>query len=175
VIFWIIALGLVAMALKANWGSVTTMTSSGVTILGRLAGFDPSRLKYPGANEEQDILVASAHAGVDARFIAAIRLAENGGPGHQYGVLNIGANTLDAQLQGAVNTIKHFLSAYVIDSGVEPVGGDGRYTPDFIDYVANGGPSHGGWAPIGASNDPNHLNENWLSNVMTNYYSTDLV
>jgi len=175
VIWWIIAFGLVAMAFKANLGGITDTAGSGVSILGRLIGFDPSRLTHPGANEEQDILAVSAQSGVDPRLIAAIRMSENGGPGKQYGVLGIGANTLDAQLHGAVNTIKHFLSAYTNDTGILPIGDDGRYTPDFIYYVANGGPSHSGWAPIGASNDPNHLNENWISNVLNNYYSTEVV
>lgn len=174
-IWWVIIIGLVAMAFKANLGGIGDVATSGVNVLGRLVGFDTSRLSNPGDNEEQAILSESASGGVDPRFIAAIRMAENGGPGKQYGILGIGAATLESQLHSAVVTIQHFLSAYSTDTGYSPTGYDGRYTEDFIYYVANGGPSHGGWAPIGASNDPNHLNENWLSNVLNNYYSTEVV
>jgi hypothetical protein len=177
-IWWIILIGLVAMATKANWGSLSsTVSNTASTATGAIAhliGFDPSRLSNPGTDEEQQIIQVSAQYGVDPRLISAIRMQENGGPGREYGVLGIGANSLSAQLRGAAQTIKNFLSAYISDTGLSPQSDNGRYTTDFISYVANGGPSHGGWAPVGASNDPTNLNQYWLANVSDNYYSTEL-
>lgn len=37
---------------------------------------------------------------------------------------------------------------------------------DFLVYLAYGGPGYAGWAPLGAPNDPQNLNKNWLPNVM---------
>ena len=37
-----------------------------------------------------------------------------------------------------------------------------RFTPDFITYL-------GAWAPVGALNDPTHLNEHWVKNVSDIY------
>jgi hypothetical protein len=171
-IFWLMAIGLVILAWKTNAvSSVGTMGAS----LSRLIGFDPSRLSNPGANEEQDILMVAAGTGVDPRLLSAIRMQENGGPGKQYGILGLGAATLSQQLQYAANTIRNTLKRYSNDTGQDPTDGNGRYTPDFLSYLANGGPSYPGWAPVGASNDPNNFNQNWLPNVSDFYYSTDVV
>ena len=100
--------------------------------------------------------------GVDWAFVAAIRKAENGGDGRQFGVLSVEAATYEDQLMVCCNSVAHRLDEYPAN----PVGRrDGRlvYREGFIDYFAR----H--WAPIGADNDPSGLNANWTNNVEAFY------
>ena len=58
----------------------------------------------------------------------------------------------------ASNTIFHALWDYTTKQ--DPDGG----LSSFVRFLGSR------WAPIGASNDPTHLNENWVPNVLTALY-----
>ena len=119
------------------------------------------------STEWPQIQAWSAKRGVDPFFIAAIRKAENGGPGREFGVLNVGADTYDDQVRVATRTIAGLLSGYLTNpcSALGEVNGMKRvqYTPAFLKAVQE----H--WAPIGVANDPTNLNSNWLTDVTDAY------
>jgi hypothetical protein len=97
--------------------------------------------------------------------VAAIRKAEGGGPGREFGVLSVKAPNYAAQLEVCCQTVRHRLLEYDQDNQtLEPYEApDGTqavaYGQDFIDWFA------GIWAPNGAPNDPSGLNQNWSKNV----------
>jgi hypothetical protein len=111
------------------------------------------------------IKIAAAKYGLDWHFVAAIRKAEDGGPGREFGVLSVKAPTYGAQLDLCCQTVRHRLVQYDQDSQALALhqAPDGKqtvvYAPDFISWFA------GIWAPNGASNDPDGLNRNWSRNV----------
>lgn len=82
------------------------------------------------------------------RLLYAIRIAENGGPGREMGVLAPAAmryagdhaRSLELQARWAAGTIRR------------------RYTGDLPAFAAR-------WAPAGAANDPEDMNRNWLPNI----------
>jgi hypothetical protein len=106
---------------------------------------------------------AAEKLGIDWAFVAAIREAENGSPGREFGVLSVGAPTYDDQLKITCNTISHRLMLYPGN----PLTADPfkriKYNDRFIAYFASI------WAPVGAANDPNGLNINWSGNVKAIY------
>ena len=88
------------------------------------------------------------------KLLYAIRLAENGKTGREFGVLapeamrfaNNPELSFPTQAAWAAGTIKK------------------RYTGDLQAFAKR-------WAPIGVANDPNNLNQNWVKNVQ--YYMGD--
>ena len=113
--------------------------------------------------EQAKIFYWAAKIGVQPEFLAAIRMAENGGPGREFGVLSQEANTYDLQCKLAALSIRNNLFRFVTDnSNMWPTVND-RYSNVFIAYMGRR------WAPVGARNDPNGLNKNWIVNV-TNFY-----
>ena len=86
-------------------------------------------------------------------LLLAIRKAENGGRGKEFGVLNPKANDLDKQAGWAAATIVKNYNRW------QQAGGDGN----FIDYLSKV------YCPIGAENDPTNLNVNWSKNVKSWY------
>jgi hypothetical protein len=124
-------------------------------------------------SEWPQIKAWSALRNVDPLFIAAIRHAENGGPGKELGCLSVGAGTYDAQLRVATRTIAGYVTDYVLDrtpgrAALFVLGescGFRRlvYSPGFIAYVQQR------WAPVGVANDPTALNANWRENVERAY------
>lgn len=108
----------------------------------------------------------SAKRGVDPLFIAAIRHAENGGPGRELGCLGVGADTYDAQLRVATRTIAGYVASYPLGPFVliDALGFKRLcYSPTFILWVQHK------WAPSGVSNDPMNLNANWYTDVTDAY------
>jgi hypothetical protein len=111
------------------------------------------------------IKIAAAKHGLDWHFVAAIRKAEDGGPGREFGVLSIKAPGYAAQLEVCCQTVRHRLVEY--DANNQALGlhqapdGDEAlvYGQDFISWFASI------WAPNGATNDPSGLNHNWCGNV----------
>ena len=94
----------------------------------------------------------------DYSILFAIRKAENGGKGREFGIIHPRCDeqmkknpekTLDIQAGWAASTIR---------KNRERWKNEGR-PGDFITYLGNK------YAPRGVSNDPNDLNENWISNV----------
>jgi len=112
------------------------------------------------------ILRAGEAYGVDPLFLAAIRQAEAGRPGREFGVLVGAANTYETQVKYTANTITHYLFDYVGNPTNRIIAaGHHRiiYNSRFIEYTARR------YAPIGAGNDPTSLNANWLKNVTFHY------
>jgi hypothetical protein len=108
---------------------------------------------------------ALAH-GVDAFFLAAIRQAENGGPGKEFGVLTIKAPTYSEQLEAACATVRNRmverpprLRVRLLKSGISRL----CLNDDWIGWFASR------WAPLGAANDPHELNPHWVDNVCALY------
>lgn len=94
-----------------------------------------------------------AWAEIDFNKLAdAIYLAEGGkNTKHPYGILAKYKNTTPRQ--ACINTIKHKWRDW------KAQGEKGEY----LEYLASK------YAPIGAKNDPNGLNRNWLKNVRSLY------
>lgn len=89
-----------------------------------------------------------------APMVAAIRHAERGGRGREYGVLNARAEvSYRAQAGWCAATVQKNYDRWMAD------GANG----DFVSFLGQR------YAPIGASNDPNGLNRNWVPNV-SHYY-----
>lgn len=110
--------------------------------------------------------IAISH-GVDPCFVMAIRIAENGGPGKEFGVLSVHAPTYDEQCAVCCATVAHRLFTLSTAAGhIFPIDfshGCAFYSDEFIQHFANI------WAPRGATNDPNGLNSNWAHNVIQLY------
>lgn len=119
---------------------------------------------------EQTIIAATAaRKGVDPIALAAIRLAENGGPGKEFGVLSVTAPTYQAQADVAAQSLKNSEARYRDTHGITPQDGAGHYTPDFWAFFA------ARWAPIDAANDPQGLNRYWLPNVTAFYQGSAVI
>lgn len=110
--------------------------------------------------------------GVDPYFIAAIRKAENGGPGREFGIMltNRGKlNSFEFQLLGCIQTIVHCVNdfRYNICVAQRTARGEAvlRYSEAFIAAVQRR------YAPLGAGNDPTDLNKNWFVNVANTYFA----
>lgn len=118
--------------------------------------------------EQGAILAAGRIAGVDARFLAAIRIAEQGGPGREFGVLSVPARTYYDQLAVAAQSVKNAIERYRGGRVMEAASPDGRLTAGFIRAFADR------WAPGGALNDPGNLNAHWVKNVTAAYTGSDV-
>ena len=85
-----------------------------------------------------------------APIVAAIRFAENGGKGREYGILHDRCEpTYRSQAGWCAATVQKTYDRWcALDKPGE-----------FIDYLGNR------YCPIGAENDPTGLNKNWVGNV----------
>lgn len=119
---------------------------------------------------EQAIIAETARRkGVDPVALAAIRLAENGGPGREFGVLSVSAPTYQAQADVTANSLKNSEARYRDARGLSPKDGAGHYTPEFWQFFADR------WAPIDATNDPQGLNRHWFNNVTAFYQGSAFI
>ena len=84
----------------------------------------------------------------DFRLLCAIRLAENGRPGREFGIMNPKANTLDKQAGWCAATIMNQHKRF----------GSAKVTPEFIHSLAKR------YCPIGCDTD-NGTNQYWERNV----------
>src|SRR5882672_3634835 len=98
-------------------------------------------------SEVSQIIGVALSVGVDARLLAAIRKAENGGPGREFGILSVAAPTYQQQAQIAANTIRNTMTRYQDATGASPTQSSGRLSPAFIAYLG------AKYAPVGAGND----------------------
>ena len=115
---------------------------------------------------EKPLIVTAATArNVDPYYIMAIRQAENGGNGKEFGVLSENAPTYADQLRLCVSTVAHRLESFPGNPLQRDPFGRIRYNPKWIAYFQSI------WAPVGldVGNDPTHLNNNWLKNVLSFY------
>jgi hypothetical protein len=87
--------------------------------------------------------------GNDFRLLLAIRKAENGRSGREWGIMTPRANTFELQAAYAAATIVKNKARW------RKAGSKGGY----IDYLAKV------YAPLNCKNDPKGLNTNWAKNV----------
>lgn len=116
---------------------------------------------------------------IDARLLAALRKAENGRPGRDFGVLSIATyqpkdtslpelqHAFQDQATIAARTIANNLTRYRANIKQEPIGPDGRVTSEFITYFSNI------YAPSGVANDPTNLNQFHVGNLKGYYAAID--
>ena len=131
------------------------------------------RSRLSGVNlpewELDTIMRIADEIGVDPRYLAAIRIAENGGPGREFGVLSVSAPTYEEQARVAAISIRNNIGRYESATGSSAIDDLGRLTQAFTEFMANR------WAPVGAENDPTSLNRYWPRNVMTAYLNAESV
>ena len=128
------------------------------------AGSEPSASAASAPPREAALIAQeAARTGVDSALLAAIRKAENGRPGREFGVLSVSAPTLESQARVAANTVRNTLLRYAQHGGqaVDPV--TGRYTEGFLQYLS------ARYASVGAANDPLGLNRNHAANLIALY------
>lgn len=109
--------------------------------------------------EYPKIQAAALKYGVNPYFICAIRVAENGGPGREFGVLSVPAPTYDDQLRVCCVTVAHRMALYQ-GRAHDRVGVVSIMSREFVRWFAQL------WAPIGADNDAGNLNTNWYTNAI---------
>ncbi len=124
---------------------------------------------YSPQEDPQILAMASKH-GIDWRLLKALRETENGGPGREFGVLDMHADTWEQQADIAARTIRHTVGRYWMNLKSDPWDDVvGRYRPTFLSYFSRGGQGYVGYAPLHVANDPHDLNANHLGNL-THYY-----
>jgi hypothetical protein len=117
------------------------------------------------ADEVALIKIWAAKYNLDWHFVAAIRKAEDGGPGKEFGVLSEKAPNFTDQCRIACITLRHRLFEYSAQAAVFDLheAPDEEkvlvYSPRFVTWFSKI------WAPQGAANDPDHLNNNWARNA----------
>ena len=112
-------------------------------------------------NGELDLFLRYAEGNLAVFFLLiAIRCTEQGGPGKEMGILNKQCKTLDAQVRWARNTVLSKERIY-LDAQGKPARSDTThlFTDEFLVFFSSK------YAPIGAKNDPQGLNENHLKNL----------
>jgi hypothetical protein len=101
--------------------------------------------------------------GVDPRLLTALRRAENGGPGREFGVRSVDAPSLHAQGRVAANTIRNTALRYARQGGEVLDAATGRYSEGFLRFLS------ARYAPVGAANDPTGLNRHHAGNLIALY------
>ena len=114
-------------------------------------------------HEQQEIIRTAAEIGVPAAFLAAIRLAENGRPGRDFGVLSENADTYEAQCRIAALSIRNNIYRFCVRFKEWPTNAQGELSDAFTKFMGSR------WAPIGVENDPTNLNRHWPKNVYDAY------
>jgi hypothetical protein len=100
---------------------------------------------------------------VDPALLVALRAAENGAPGREFGVLSVPAPGLEAQARVAANTVRNTLARFAAQGGTAVDPATGRYTPAFLRFLS------ARYAPLGADNDPHGLNRSHAANLIALY------
>jgi hypothetical protein len=106
---------------------------------------------------------AASRASVDPRFLGALRRAENGGPGREFGVLSVPAPTYEDQVRLAAASIRRNVERFEATGRVAVDPAIGRYSEEFIRFFSNR------YAPVGAANDPTGLNQHHARNLIRLY------
>ncbi len=121
--------------------------------------FMGSASKLP-EHEQYVIFRMASEIGVPAVMLAAIRLAENGRAGREFGVLSESANTYEQQARICALSIRNNTYRYVQKTEQWPIDSvTGQLSRGFVEFMALR------WAPIGVGNDPDNLNAHWPKNV----------
>ena len=122
-----------------------------------------------------DIMKHSKRVGVEPEMLMAIRMAENGNDSLAYGIIPQGdlkkrysndkGYLIDGKFFAYLGEKEKQLcwSAQTVKKNLQRFSENPEGHEDFISYLANR------YAPIGASNDPEGLNNHWESNVRQFY------
>ena len=141
---------------------VTTPTSTAMAqASAAYASTTPTRIS--GDDERRIIERTAEHAGIDPDFLHALRRAENGGPGREFGVLSVPAPTYQDQARVAAESIRRSAARFTDRGGQVIDAATGRYTPEFVAFFSNR------YAPVGAANDPRGLNRHHARNLLRLY------
>jgi len=114
--------------------------------------------------EVEQITAACLARNVDPCFVAAIRKAENGSPGREFGILLESAPDYTTQLAGCCATVRNNLARYVGNPCRREPSLSGRpprliYSDEFVEWFGKR------YCPPSA--DP--INVNWFGNVRAWY------
>lgn len=113
---------------------------------------------------EAEVIAREARrTGVDPDLLAALRRAENGGPGREFGVRSVAAPGLDQQARVAANTLRNTAARFARQGGTVVDPATGRYTEEFLRFFS------ARYAPRGAGNDPGDLNRFHAGNLIALY------
>lgn len=123
----------------------------------------PDAGRAPSTQETGVILREAQRTGVDPSLLVALRRAENGRSGKEFGVVSVAADGLDAQARVAANTVRNTLARFERDGGTAVDRTTGRYTEDFLRFFSSR------YAPVGAANDPTDLNRHHAANLIALY------
>jgi len=119
-----------------------------------------AKLKQKHGKEYDTIMDAAVNNGIskddheNLSVLFAIRKAENGGPGVEFGVLHPKAKGTDLRTQAG------WAAATVVKNRGRH---NAREHGHFINFLGSR------YAPKGAENDPKGLNANWIKNVKAHY------
>ena len=120
-------------------------------------------------HEQAVIFQTAAEIGVPATFLAAIRIAENGRAGREFGVLSEAADTYEAQARIAALSIRNNTYRHVARFREWPVDAQGVLSEAFTKFMGSR------WAPVGTENDPTNLNVHWPRNVWRVHHGSGVV
>jgi hypothetical protein len=131
--------------------------------------FDPSPAHAPGntaAFPDREAAVIAKEAdrtSIDPALLVALRQAENGRPGREFGVLSVAADGLESQARVAATTVRNTVARFEQGGGVTLDPTTRRYTEDFLRFFS------ARYAPVGAPNDPSGLNRRHAANLIALY------
>lgn len=124
--------------------------------------FDDFRTKF-GEKELSSIIKKWVEYSIDPMFLISLRKIENWGSGREFGVMNPSMDTFDGQLNMACRIIQDNMNKYKRVTGENPIASADTFSGEFVAYLSNI------YAPIWASDDPNNLNKNHFTNLISSY------
>ncbi len=115
-------------------------------------------------NEQLTVIVKKAQEyGIDPTFLLALRSTENGRDWLDFWIMKWWIDTFEWQLVMSCRTIQNNMNRFKRITWENAIWWDWIFKPEFIGFFSNI------YAPIWVSNDPNNLNKNHFTNLLTFY------